>query len=263
MPITSHPCFTTPAIGQRLWRFMDFPRFFYLMTKCQIFFPSLALLGNDPWEGLLPRPNLDPNRMVSVEFRSGTDGSLQDVRTMSQADVRGGHLRFASYVAGRVQVMEKWKKKIYVSCWHMNDAESEALWRIYGGQGFGVSVKTTYERLGSALGSTYRIVGGMVKYLDEATELVDERTSLDCCFWKRRSFAHEAEFRAVISLANADPDAGAPGLVVPVNLGQLIEEIIVAPTAEDWFVSLVVDFVGSCGYSGKVGRSTLLDRPSY
>ena len=39
----------------------------------------------------------------------------------------------------------------YVSCWHANEAESEAMWRLYCATDAGVALQTTYERLDASL----------------------------------------------------------------------------------------------------------------
>jgi hypothetical protein len=265
MPFTPHPVFPSPPGDQRLWRFMDFPRFFYLMSRRRLFFSSLATLTNDPWEGLPPRSNFDPQREVQVgTVEVDSAGILhpkqaRDVQTMTQSQFHGGLDRFSANVSSVVKGLRDLKKTIFVSCWHMNDTESEALWRIYGGPGYGICIRTTYERLGAAITADRPIYAGTVTYLDETRESLGDGNLFHNCLWKRKSFEHEREFRVVIQ----DSNAKSTGMSLVVDISQLVDRIIVHPEAEDWFLDIVKEFVTTCQCTASVERSSLLTPPAY
>jgi hypothetical protein len=254
MPFTSHPVFNRPPNGQKLWRFMDFPRFFYLMSRRQLYLPSLATL-NDPWEGMPPRMHLDPQLNIPV----GTSDS-KDIKSMSQEQVFGGPERFSAYASIYLRGVQDLRKNTFVNCWHMNDTESEALWTIYGGRNYGICIQTTYERLEAAIAQDRGIYAGTVTYLDETRELLGDGNNIFYnCVWKRKSFEHEREFRIVV----CRHDTGAAGISLKVDIAQLIDRIVVHPLAEDWFAAIVKDFVASSGCTASVERSTLLAPPAY
>jgi hypothetical protein len=243
---------------------MDFPRFFYLMTRRQLFFSSLATLTNDPWEGLPPRSFFDPERKIRVGTATTEGGLLdlakaRDLRVMTQSQFVGGPERFSAWVSSAAKGYQELKKTIFVNCWHMNDTESEALWRIYGGIGYGICVRTTYGRLGAALTAERPIYAGKVAYLDETREMLGDNNIFYNCLWKRKSFEHEREFRIVVE----DWAPTSTGLSVAVDIAQFVEEIIVHPEAADWFLDIVKDFVASCGCGATVERSSLLTAPAY
>jgi hypothetical protein len=57
-------------------------------------------------------------------------------------------------MAKRLTLMRKTlKRQVYISCWHANDDESEAMWVLYCGQKDGIALQTSYQRLDSVLHS--------------------------------------------------------------------------------------------------------------
>lgn len=85
-------------------------------------------------------------------------------------------------------------KNALVSCWHQNDVESEAMWKLYAKEEGSVAIVTTVQKLVSILPKG---VGDVipVQYIDY--ENVNESLSpVNAIFFKRKSFAHEREYRA-------------------------------------------------------------------
>jgi hypothetical protein len=147
--------------------------------------------------------------------------------------------------------------RFYVSCWHANEDESDAMWRLYGalpGGVDGVALQTTYEKFDASLPSTIGL--GMVQYVDYDTwQLPVAPNAFDLVMHKRRAFAHEREVRAVyLSPANItitgnadkvkifDP-RGASVLVawyVDWEPERVLERIYVSPYAEEWYRDAVL-----------------------
>jgi hypothetical protein len=83
----------------------------------------------------------------------------------------------------------------FVSCWHANTGESEALWRLYSPNAHsGVAIKATADSLMRSLEDCSQVRLGRVLYIDYRTGFAGTN---DRIFWKRKSLAHEAEVRAV------------------------------------------------------------------
>jgi hypothetical protein len=115
----------------------------------------------------------------------------------------------------------------------------------------------------------------MVKYIDYN----DGEIPLDNVFWpftyKRRSFEHERELRAlVLNAAPSDKHTedsphlnwtmepiNVPGIAIKVDIPRLIERIYVAPTSPDWFKSLVAALLMRYGLNVDVVHSSLDDEP--
>jgi hypothetical protein len=238
---------------------MDFPRFYFLVLRKTLYLPSLSSLTNDPWEGLPPLRHFDPDLVVLQQEVAPDDvDRVISERLIRQADLHDSREKFEAYVRTMVQIYRAQREKIFVSCWHMNEAESEALWKIYGGQGCGIAVRSSYESLGAAISSTQPVYGGQVQYLDETKQALGADNLFYNCIWKRRSFEHEREFRVVVAT-----DEPAKGIPISVDLDRLVEEVVVHPQAEEWFVAIVTDLVKTVGINARVHRSRLLGDPNY
>src|ERR1700733_1393310 len=199
-----------------LWRYMDIGRFIALLDSKALYFARLHELG-DPWEAALP---------------SGL--------TQRAAKIFGASNNVSEYY-------RMISAQAVVSCWHENEHESVAMWRLYTSGSEGVAIKTTIGQLKKALSdSSWTVTIGWVRYIDHGTDddgLAPILNVLGPVFCKRRSYQHEYEVRAVI----ADPDEpgymevinelnptvgqtftvpssrGNRGLLVPVDLSVLIQ----------------------------------------
>lgn len=120
-----------------LWRYMDFPRLYSLITKRSIFFtPACVLRESDPYEFRLPAQQLMLMRNFWKKIRE--DQFLNDARGRQRASEIDRMLEDGPmYDQG-------------ISCWHIKNNENNALWSIYVPNG-GVAIKTTLGRLKSSL----------------------------------------------------------------------------------------------------------------
>ena len=76
-------------------------------------------------------------------------------------------------------------------------------------------------------------------------------------FHKRKSFKHEQEFRAVISVGeDRDGSQHCSGIYCDVDLDGLIEAIVVAPLSDDWFMELVRTIADRKGIGERVQSSS-------
>ncbi|KKL65406.1 hypothetical protein LCGC14_2155290 [marine sediment metagenome] len=76
----------------------------------------------------------------------------------------------------------------YVSCWHMNSFESDAMWNLYCGGKEGLAIETTYNKLKNSLDNDSMQIG-LVEYIDF------EEGSGSVLMSKRKAFEHENEVR--------------------------------------------------------------------
>jgi hypothetical protein len=123
--------------------------------------------------------------------------------------------------------------KFGVSCWHINEHESEAMWQLYTTAGQGVAIESTKARLERALRGEGIIVD-LVRYMDFESDEIEKGHKHYGLFLKRKSFAHEQELRATIRL----PTPGT-GTAVPCDLNALIAQIHVFPKAPLYYAEAV------------------------
>ena len=142
----------------------------------------------------------------------------------------------------------------YISCWHENEVESEAMWRLYSNfLENAVAIRTTYNGLYLALGRDPRIDIGKVQYQNGYADINN-------AYWrKRKSFMHEREVRAVLTILNCNE----MGVKIDCDLSILIEEVFVSPSAPNWFVELVNDVNEKYGVKVQVSPSELLEEPFF
>ena len=112
---------------------------------------------------------------------------------------------------------------------------------------------------------------GIVQYVDYEKEWVPEHEHLLPFLYKRKSFHHEQEIRALknvgdINTFNGKRLNGEPpdnGISVMVDLEKLIECIYVSPKAPTWFYKLVKKTVNKYKLNKPVKQSSLMADPFY
>jgi hypothetical protein len=108
----------------------------------------------------------------------------------------------------------------------------------------------------------------MVKYIDYELDTISGNEVLSPFLYKRKSYEHEHEVRAVLLRLPADGgrvlrSSIDHGVNVDVSLCVLVENIYVAPNAEKWVVETIQSAVDHCGCKWKVMPSRLDTQPSY
>ena len=187
-------------------------------------------------------------------------------------------------------------QELYVNCWHINDYESAAMWRLYLKSDEGIAIQTTVGAFKVAIANEPRKIRlGTIRYIDYDNDYVDLNNWFNYALHKRLSFAHQKEIRAVIHLheplletiaraadeleRSLPPDETLegksvgiptdalrqptpPGLAVQVDPQQLIQTIYIAPSKDLWFAELVSSVVRRYGIAANVLPSNLLDAPA-
>src|SRR5207247_223935 len=85
---------------------------------------------------------------------------------------------------------------VLMNCWHMNEGESAAMWKLYTVTNESVCIQSTYRRLRDTLPEDQFAVS-VVHYIDYESEWLPEGNLMYPYVHKRRSFAHERELRAL------------------------------------------------------------------
>ena len=168
------------------------------------------------------------------------------------------------------EINRRWPKFNAINCWHMNDHESAAMWKLYLKSDEGIAIQSTYKKLRDAITDDEKFFLGIVKYIDYESEWIDAGNLLSPFVHKRKSFEHEREVRAVVtkfptgeSGFDFTQETIAHGLQLRVDLERLIENIYVAPSAPDWLSGLVSAVVQRYGYTFSVVHSRLNEQPVF
>ncbi len=249
-----HKVFRQPANeNEKVWRYMDFTKFVSLLESRSLYF-TRADRYDDPFEGSYPRINVMARQVVPD-------------------DVPEEHKdKYRESMAKLGNINRNWPRYTAINCWHLNNHESAAMWRLYLKSNEGIAIQSTYQKLRDCFAKANEdIYLGLVKYIDYETEWIEVGNLLTPFVHKRKSFEHEREVRAVVMKWPPGDDTGldftqetiSHGLHFPIDLGLLIEHIYVAPDAPQWFAGLV-DSVTKCfGDHYPVIQSKLNQEPLY
>jgi len=263
MPADTHPAIQQPADPTvSIWRYMDFAKYVALLRDRALYFARLDTLG-DPFEGSLSRLEYEYWKKVAQE---------DEAKGQLPIEWRGRYFDVLLDGARRS------RKTSYVSCWHINGGESEAMWRLYSASECAIAIRSTYQHLERSLPSTYEAAEhwgpylGVVQYADYHVDNLPQGNMFHYIMHKRRSFQHEQECRAVvwrsgpkISLVPVPPEhvytKYPPGINVPIPLQDLIEVVTVSPSSPGWFAQTVAELTTRYGYSFPVQQSVLAQAP--
>jgi len=243
MPYEDHRFFLKPDPNSKVWRYMDFTKFVSLLEKREIWFTRADKL-NDPFEGTLSKMSLYLDGVVP-EQSSEYDRLVNIVRDSQR----------------------KWRKWVVVNCWHLNEYEFAAMWSLYIKSDCGTAIQSTFNRLTRSFDAynDKSVYVGLVQYRDYDIEKIPVTFPFSAAMYKRRSFEHEKEVRAIIinkeKGVELDTEPVFEGLSVPVDLDTLIERIYVAPQIGDWAYELVKSVASKYGINKPICHSSLDDVP--
>lgn len=232
--------FHTPENETIVWRYLDFEKFVDLITSKKLFMCRSDKF-EDPFEGVL---------------------KLKDTK-QSEFDLN---------------VLTK--KFYFINCWHINDMQSDAMWKIFLKTNNGIAIKSTVKRIKKSLEKTKEDIHiGKVYYRDfskttffdlmrEPQNIWPNSNGRGGCVnqynYKRISFEHEKELRLNFidlpiphATKNGTPRAPLEQKIIEIDINELIEEIVVAPFSDSWFKPLIERLTQQLNYDFKILESNL------
>jgi hypothetical protein len=223
--------------NDRIWRYMDLTKFLSLLMNESLYFARADKLG-DPFEGSYTRKAL-----IAKNY--------------------GGKSYSKWY--------ERLKSKMLINCWHVNEYESEAMWKLYSKSNEGIAIQSTYYRLINSLEKDRHYIEhvGLVNYLDYEKESFSTGNACNTFVIKSKSYECERELRAIIVLNSWNPGTNSHketvehGKSIPIHLDILIEKVYVAPHSEGWIFELIQQIVKRLNINLIVIRSALDSQPLY
>jgi len=255
----SHPFLTTPPDEAKLWRYMDLSQFIYLLNESCLYFSELRQF-NDKWEGAFPKAINE--RMKNDEYYKSILRNTNDNHAQAQ------DFSLSSF---------KQQQHFYgINCWHMNEVESVAMWKLYTSGIDGVAIQTTVGRLKASLALEPRdLFIAEVQYIDHEAEQLSEPIKADILtpiIIKRRSYRHEQEVRVILDRRPTDDSRPAVELGMMLGIGhcgepllvditKLIENIVVAEKFPPWTIRSLQNVVNANEIQVEIEKSDLLKTP--
>jgi hypothetical protein len=249
---TQHPSFRLPTNKDiPIWRYMDLGKYLSMLDRRSLFLAKASLLG-DPFEGA-PTKFMVAQRDYILANRA-TDPNLAAYKNVPEGSLKWGVL------------IKQMVESYLISCWHMNEHESAAMWKLYSTSNEAVCIRPSYRRLRQCLPQCVMI--GEVIYINYETQGFSVENGFNFITHKRMSFAHERELRAIVWEMGEDAQSykaqiGPSGLSVEADLPALIERVYVSPAAAPWLGELVGAMTKKCGYTFPVSQSALAEAPLY
>jgi hypothetical protein len=238
---------------------MDLAKFLSILQTKNLYFSRADKLG-DPFEGSITKG--DHALRKYIQDNRNTDPRLSGYKSLTDDQLN------TMFRQEEFHNREK-LSSLFVNCWHMNEHESAAMWRLYGQSTETICLQSTFHRLASALPSY--VNAGTVKYIDYESDYIPANNSFNSIMTKRMSYAHEREVRAV-AWSGLSGDLGGDtvrenmtkdGLPIPVDLQALIERIYVSPTSALWFRQIVERLLEPESLKISIMQSSLASTPIY
>jgi len=259
---------------RKIWRYMTLDKFIHLLDCEALYFSSLdSFMKSDPFEGM-------PPVVIMREIRKIVPISPLLKSALADIELKAKDMKTSAEVAGLFDALsnpvkaehEEFKRLVIglckghvVNCWHANDQESEAMWKLYGDSHRGIAIQTTVGKLQAALQSEEEIRIAEVIYSNYDSPSKDALRHLLKCglgpVMKRSSYSHEAELRAYFLPADhkVGPEATAPqSKTVKVNSLGFIESVLISPYAGEPYTSAVKAVSSKYNLGCDVRASSLL-----
>ncbi len=232
----AHPCFSEPTNDQiKIWRYLTLPKFIDLLHSRTLFFTRADLLRADD----------------KSEGTGLTNVARAGVKALEELSARGVELSYLAYpglTAKQLVEMltqsdrahEELIKHYFVNCWHMNEHENFAMWKVYS-EPFGVCIQSTYESLINCFNDsdysfyrkTSKVYVGEVRYVDWDNYVIPQNNGFWPVMHKKREFGYERELRCIVW------DFNKPVVKVGVDLERLVHRVFINPYTPPWFHQVI------------------------
>ena len=175
----THSALHVPDQNLKIWKYMDFQKFVSLLDKQALFFGKVQML-QDNYEGTLP---------VFAKLFKASASKLYS----------NGNNTYSNHVDDFLKLL---RVTTLVNTWHINEAESAAMWHLYSNNNAGIAIQSTYERLSESFNNNKEdpVWISTVRYIDYNKDMFGLSNTFEAFTCKRLSFQHENELRAFTSL---------------------------------------------------------------
>ena len=240
-----------PSDNDTLWRYMNLEKFIALLQTQKLYFTRADVLAqSDPYEGAITENE-------QRQFK------LEDALAQIIVPLLGGPNVPQGFMEDSVrEIFKKIYYESFINCWHINDNESLAMWKLFANDTSGIAIKTTFGKLKKALEEAKEQISvGKVKYcnfynynlgIQDAQENIIKDNK--CLLRKNEYYRYENELRLICHeecqskmvsdggvsiLRIQEPDK--VGLSIPIDLGILIDTIYIAPNSQEWVINVIKD----------------------
>jgi len=238
---SKHPAFENPKGNSlKLWRYIELEKFVFLMETSELYFCRADYFRTaDPFEGTFPKAEY--NIMIKHEGK-------EVVRNLFEITLHD----------------------TFINCWHLNENESIAMWKLYSKNDKGIALQTNIQNFKDSFENCGQpIFAGKVQYIDYERDYYYGRSGYNylrsngftAYIHKRIIYDFEKEYRAICT----DPRNGKNknGLRIKVSLDKLIQSIYLAPHSSEKNYNYVKEVTNNVCGDIKVVRSNFDSKPFF
>ena len=251
-----HDEYEKPNPQDKLWRYMDLGKFIHIISSKKMYFPS-ADSFEDSFEGA--KGTVKRKTQWDEFYFDFLKEAIVSVPDASPEMLEPENVKKAAKrLLFEMEKSGEWSRQhTFINCWHCNEFESEAMWKLYSvNTQNAVAIQTTAAHLYESLDRNPQIAIGKVKYIDFNKRFA----SINGAYWyKRKSFEHEREVRAVLS----DYTNKSKGVLIPIDINTLIDSVYISPYAPKWFNEVVCSIIEKYEISCQIICSEMLERPFF
>lgn len=265
MPVELHPNQIPLRKDAIVWRYMDLDKYLSLLDRSALFF-CRADKFSDPFEGSIPR------REAEYRPKEARKNAWFHRRLFDEE-------RAIKNIEALKKTHKDFKRGVVINCWHINDNESDTMWRLYLKDNEGVAIQSTCARITEALEKVEeKIELSRVRYLDYDKDIWYHPREYPHISYnlivpllhKRIEFVSENEYRLYHQIQEAINDSkyweaqeNHKGKFIKVDLKTLIETIYLPPTIDQESMERIKAQTKERGYDFEFRVSRLKDEPYY
>lgn len=250
--------------NQNIFRYIEIEKLILLLTE-NAFPLSRMTLFNDPYEGSSPKRFIEIEKQRMKTFIG--DKKPKDYRENKDA-----------FVKNSMNLEYNWRKNYFISCWHANNYESEAMWRLYSNYHKGIAIQTDLNTLINEFPNEYdnkeyksKIRVAEIKYIDfnNPDQSLYKPVFVETSLLKRKAFDFEKEIRVFTHLGcgwgnekkGIEPEIEEDYILLDVDLKNIIKEIIIAPDSPEWYRKIILSIINKYDFHFDVESSSLTEKP--
>jgi hypothetical protein len=236
----------------KIYRYMNFNKFFLLLRDESLYFHRLDKYKADPSEGTPTNKTIElcseggPSKFYDLNIRPSTKDELDNLLA--------------------------YRQRFFINCWNSDNGESIDMWKEYASDSTGICIQSNFNSLkkcfvSSEISDQYKKYFNFISYVNREKAVIIYPHVEEVCIpnkddfihllWaKDMSYIHENEIRAVIEFDQAVES----GINAKVSLDILLEKVLVRKNAPDWFFNLIKSLIAKHGLDPNiVNRSCLVD----
>lgn len=264
MPVEiDHPSLIKVNPDNTIYRYLTLEKLEYLLRDCALYFRRCDGNPDDIFEGSVPQAEVRNRELEIKRVASFFNNPISDNEAKQKSNNIGN-------------LQEKLTKSFVVNCWHINDGESDAMWRLYLKKEPGVAIKSTVKNLIDSLNDTNeQIYLRKINYINYDSDIYSTSRPkpydvLTPCLTKRSEFAHENELRLILHIPEAVKDSNywnnsnpLDGKNILCDINGLVDKIILCPGSDNTTVENVKSLLVKYNFDKILEKSKLDKRPTY